>query len=227
MKKYSKNRKSETIEWHNHRTYDAEKSELPRIYLIGDSICNAYHTFVRKNLAGSLYTSYWATSKCITDADYLEELDFFLTRSSEPALIHFNNGLHSIVTDLEDYAEAYEDVLNHLEKHYPNSKLILSMSTPLLDEEKNSKAIELNQIVFEQSAKRSLNCNNLYRFCKTFPTDAWSDGVHFHEDYQIKQAEQVSKIILHAMELTEANELVKNNAIKDGSSETGPDGVIQ
>ena len=92
----------ENTEWINARWYNANDNKLPRVLLIGDSICNGYHTNVRDELAGTAYVTMYATSKCVTDRSYLKELKYIL-EEYDYAVIHFNNGLHSLNTDPKEW----------------------------------------------------------------------------------------------------------------------------
>ncbi len=47
----------EATEWSTSYWYNANENRLPRILLIGDSICNGYQSMVKDKLAGVAYTS--------------------------------------------------------------------------------------------------------------------------------------------------------------------------
>ena len=72
----------EDIEWSVNYSYNTLDTKNPRVMLIGDSICNAYHYAVRDRLADKANVSYWASSKCVTDPDYFRELEFMLDARS-------------------------------------------------------------------------------------------------------------------------------------------------
>ena len=67
----------ENTEWSISYAYhltDAKKS-LPRVLLVGDSICQGYQGKVRAKLEGKANVTYWASSYCVdthhyTDAGY-------------------------------------------------------------------------------------------------------------------------------------------------------------
>ena len=103
----------EDIEWSINYSYNTLDTKNPRVMLIGDSICNAYHYAVRDRLADKANVSYWASSKCVTDPDYFRELEFMLD-AREYALITFNNGLHSLSTDMTEWEEAYRSAVRFI-----------------------------------------------------------------------------------------------------------------
>ena len=45
-------RRREEIEWSIHYAFNAGDRTLPRVLLVGDSICNGYHAQVRERLLG-------------------------------------------------------------------------------------------------------------------------------------------------------------------------------
>ena len=52
----------ESIEWSIRYSYRTEANDLPRVLLIGDSICNAYHSAVAARLGDDAVITYWASS---------------------------------------------------------------------------------------------------------------------------------------------------------------------
>ena len=76
----------EDIEWSINYSYNTLDTKNPRVMLIGDSICNAYHYAVRDRLAGKANVSFWASSKCVTDPDQFREPEFILDKLPETTL---------------------------------------------------------------------------------------------------------------------------------------------
>jgi hypothetical protein len=86
----------ENIEWsigYAFNLTDPKKKELPRVLLVGDSICNGFQGEVKKLLEGKMNVSYWVSSYCVTSPRYLKLLAFYLDEAKYD-VIHFNNGLH-------------------------------------------------------------------------------------------------------------------------------------
>ena len=59
-------------------------------------------------------------------------------------VVHFNNGLHSLLTPTDAWAAALRSALELILSAQPWAKIIWRTSTPLADEAKNEKANELN-----------------------------------------------------------------------------------
>ena len=110
----SSSRKPEAIEWTETRHYNAPDQKNPRVLLVGDSICNGYQGGVRDRLKDCVNISYWISSKCVTDQNYLRELNYML-ECYPYELILFNNGCHSLMTDKKEWAEAYDKVLRFIQ----------------------------------------------------------------------------------------------------------------
>lgn len=182
----------EDIEWSIHYAYDMKNNELPRVLLIGDSICNGYQTFVREKLAGKMNVSFWASSKCVTDKDYFRELEFILDYTKYD-VISFNNGLHSLTTDRREWKAAYRSALDFIRAKCPEAKLTLTMCTPLKDPALTAVSAELNDFV------KSLNMPLIDLFS---PMDAldredyWTDTYHFNDMAKDMQAEIIAQAIL-------------------------------
>ena len=68
----------EGTEWMTSYWYNANDTKLPRVLLVGDSICNGYQSLVRDELAGTANVSFYVTSKCVSDPTYLKALAFML-----------------------------------------------------------------------------------------------------------------------------------------------------
>jgi len=83
----------ERIEWADIWVTDANKDDLPRVLLIGDSITRGYFGEVEKHLAGKAYFARLTTSKCVADPSFADEIQLLLKHYTF-AVIHFNNGLH-------------------------------------------------------------------------------------------------------------------------------------
>ena len=57
----------ENTDWSISYGYDlTDKSRnLPRVFLVGDSICNAYQRDVARVLSGKMNVTYWVSSYCV------------------------------------------------------------------------------------------------------------------------------------------------------------------
>ena len=76
--------KLERIEWTDIWITDADRDELPRVLLVGDSIVRGYYDGGEKALSGKAACARHTTSKYLGNPDYAGEV------------IHINNGLHGL-----------------------------------------------------------------------------------------------------------------------------------
>ena len=74
----------ENIEWCNIWIPDATRTDLPRVLLIGDSICNGYHTGVEKALQGKGLVAMLATSSALGDPPSRSRCNCFCAITSLP-----------------------------------------------------------------------------------------------------------------------------------------------
>ena len=192
-------REREQTEWSITYAYRAPQTDLPRVLLIGDSICNAYQAKVRELLEDQVNVSFWASSKCVTDPDYFRELDFIL--DARPyQMITFNNGLHSLHTDREEWDAAYAAALSFMRAKLPQAKLALVLSTPLSDEALTGVSASLNETVLRLAAERKLPVIDLFAPMEALDrTETWTDGVHFQPAAVDIQAGLLASQILRAL----------------------------
>ena len=67
-------RKREDIEWCIFYSFNAADDSSLRVLTVGDSICYQYKEFLRDELADIMNLTSWATSKCVTDVNYIKDL---------------------------------------------------------------------------------------------------------------------------------------------------------
>ena len=118
----------ESTEWDNSYWYNANDNKLPRVLLIGDSICNGYQIFTRDELTGTAYVSFYATSKCVTDKAYLKMLSYIL-EEYDYSVIHFNNGLHSLNTDPAEWETGLREAVKLLKEKGKGANFYFTLGT--------------------------------------------------------------------------------------------------
>ena len=204
----------EDIEWSINYSYNTLDTKNPRVMLIGDSICHAYHYAVRERLSEKANVSFWASSKCVTDPDYFRELDFMLD-AREYALITFNNGLHSLSTDMTEWEEAYRSAVRFILDKLPETTLCIVLSTALNDDELTRRSFELNRIALKIADEFRLPVIDLFT-----PTNAldkpneMTDRFHFRQKAIDMQADMIAA---KACELLDLRDI----GIVQKSTETG------
>ena len=213
----------ENIEWSRSYAYGLtdETRDLPRVLLIGDSICSGYQEGVRERLKGKMNVTYWVSSYCVTSPAYLPLLSIYLDEAKYD-VIHFNNGLHSLETPTDAWAKGFKAALELVRKKQPDAKLVWCSSTPLANGTKTAKCRELNaaaaRVVTELGG---IATDDLFALCD--PLDRatnWCDEYHFHSGARAKQADQVAGSVLVALSKVM---LSANGVVVDGKvcRETG------
>jgi hypothetical protein len=197
--------KRENIEWTNIWIPDATKTDLPRVLLIGDSICNAYHTEVGNLLRGKAYVAMMATSSSVEDPALADQIKLLLT-NYKFAVVHFNNGLHGFDYTEEDYGKDIPKILELIKQNAPQAKLIWATSTPMRKKENlqelrddNSRVIARNKIVVELAAQQKIPVDDLYSVVVDHPEFWGGDGIHFQGAGQSAEAKQVAQTILEIL----------------------------
>lgn len=191
----STSRKREATEWSIHYAYDTA-ADKPRVLLIGDSICNGYNGAVRDRLAGKVSVSFWASSKCVTDPDYFRELDFILDARLYD-IICFNNGLHSLSTNREEWDAAYASAVAFILAKLPDAKLSLTLSTPLKDAALTAISASLNETVVRIGKEMNLPTIDLFSAMHALDRDEfWTDTYHFRSEAIAIQADLIADHVL-------------------------------
>ena len=194
----------EATEWIVSYAYNATDTKLPRVLLIGDSICNGYHKDVAQELEGTANVAFFATSKCVRDKSYLRALAFYLDEY-DYAVIHFNNGLHSLEGNLQDWENCLRAALKLIKARGRGAKIIWASSTPLKDPKLTDKARELNAIAARVMAEEQVVINDLFALME--PLDRatyWSDTYHFKAEAKKIQAKAIGAQIKKALGVCKA-----------------------
>jgi lysophospholipase L1-like esterase len=183
----------ENIEWCDIWVANAKSDDKPRILLIGDSILIGYYKSVSEYFEGNTYCARFATSACVADPAFLQQLGLMLSQY-DYSVIHFNNGLHGIGYTEGEYQTGYEKALQLIKKRSPQSKLVLALSTPLQSTSEknylNPRIDERNQIVRGLAKKYDASVNDLNSISKDHP-EYYKDPYHFKTEAITLQGELV------------------------------------
>ncbi|MEN6574975.1 MAG: prolyl oligopeptidase family serine peptidase [Phycisphaerales bacterium] len=191
----------ERIEWCDIWITNADKGDLPRVLLIGDSITRGYFDGVEKALAGKANCARLTTSRCICDPVFFDELALVL-RQYRFQVIHFNNGLHGMGYTQDQYRESFTRLMDALGKHGQGARLIWASSTPVrkrgapAELEGTTETVrERNRIAAELVGKGGLPVDDLFDLGINHPEYYGDDGVHFNAEGRAAQAKQVVQSI--------------------------------
>ena len=189
----------ENTEWSIYYGYHLtdQNRHLPRVLLVGDSICNGYQRGVAQILEGKMNVSYWVSSYCVTSPGYLKRLALCLDEA-KCDVIHFNNGLHSLGTPTDDWAKGLEAALRLIREKQPSARIVWTTSTPLKDAKRTEKARALNAAAADV-VKRLGGIGTDDLFALLDPLDReqnWSDTYHHKAPVRKKEAEQVAASVM-------------------------------
>lgn len=120
----------EYYEWSDVWLPGANKTDLPHILIIGNSIARGYTPKVEPAFEGRAYVGRISNSKSLGDPALLDELEAVL-KHNKFDIIHFNNGLHGAEYTEEEYDKAFPKLIKLLRKYQPKAKLIWATTTPV------------------------------------------------------------------------------------------------
>lgn len=175
-----------------------EQKDLPRVLLVGDSICNGYQGRVMARLEGKVNVSFWASSYCVTSSNYLQRLALQLEEAKFD-VVHFNNGLHSLQTPTNEYERAYRDALELVRRRAPGAAVVWATSTPMRG--KRDLVVAVNAAASRSaSGFADIAKNDLFALMDPFGRDEmWSDDCHFKPKGYDLLAGQVADAVLAAL----------------------------
>lgn len=193
----------ESIEWTNIWIPSADKNDLPRVLLIGNSITQGYYPVVENGLRGKAYVARYTTSRGIMDPVLFKEIKN-LIQQHKYAVIHFNNGLHGIEYDAVQYEKGMLRLIKLLKKQGQGAELIGATSTPVLpgfahwksDEYNQNLITTRNRIVMEVCQKNNIMVNDLYWDVHSKPELFSNDKIHYTpEGYKVLGEQALEHII--------------------------------
>ncbi len=193
----------ERIEWCNIWFTNAEKNDLPRVLLIGDSITQGYFPPTEKLIGDTANCGRMTTSRSVCDPVLYKELSLVLGQY-DYAVIHVNNGLHGWSYSEDEYRAGLEKFIRFLKKKAPGARLVFASSTPVQSHSSmkdNAHRVALrNQIAEEIMAAEDIPVDDLYSLVTGHDEYYSKDGVHFIDSGKNAQAEQVVGIVLGMIE---------------------------
>ena len=195
----------ENVEWSISYSYHKtdEQSALPRVLLVGDSICNGYQVETRKLLEGKMTVTYWVSSYCVTSPVFRNLLAMHLAEERYD-VVHFNNGLHplnALNTPLEAYAEGLRQAFGMIRERQPGARIVWTTSTPLREAVRTEKVKRYNAAAAKVVAELGdIDTDDLFATMDPIGRDeGWRDMYHFKPHVQAIQAKQVSEACLRAL----------------------------
>ena len=197
----------EDIEWLDVWLPNTNKTGLPRVLLIGNSITRDYYPGVEKLLEGRAFVERLSTSKSVGDPALLDEIILIL-KWQKFDIVHFNNGLHGWDYTEEEYKNAFPAFVETIRKAAPEAKLVWASTTPIRQGEdmlefdaRTQRVIERNKIADEYLSGKDIEKNDLYAFVIGHPEYyAGGDGTHLVPLGVSKMSEKVAEFIKGILE---------------------------
>ncbi len=192
--------KREEFEWIYSWCDHADKNDLPRILLIGDSITNNYQGFVRQKLEGICYVDYVSTAYSIDNPLYTLLIVNFV-KNSKYDLIQFNYGLHGYHIGDKSNEKRVRKVID---KIAPLTKTFTIGNITCVNKPGNKKPhpgwmkkIASRNATFEQIAKENgYPVNDLFTVSLNVPVEnRYEDGIHYLSDGYEVLADKVVEFV--------------------------------
>ncbi|TWT60921.1 SGNH/GDSL hydrolase family protein [Rubinisphaera italica] len=199
----------ERIEWIDIWVTDADKDDLPRVLLVGDSITRGYFGAVEKQLAGKAYCARLTTSKCVSDPTFNDDL-LLLLKQYKFSVIHFNNGLHGWGYTEDQYRDGLSQTVAALKENSGGAQLIWATTTPVREKtdlqsfaEQTERVKERNKLAAEIMKRNGVSTNNLFELVEDHADWQSTDGVHFNAKGNEALAKQVTQSVSQQLRLAE------------------------
>ena len=193
----------ERIEWIDIWVTDADKTDLPRVLLVGDSITRGYFGAVEKHLAGKAYCARLTTSKCVSDPTFNDDLKLMLKQYNF-SVIHFNNGLHGWGYTEEQYRDGLLSTVIALKEH--DARIIWATTTPVREKsdletfsDRTDRVKLRNTLAAEIMTEQKVATDDLFELAKDHAAWTSGDGVHFNGQGNEALAKQVADCVLEKL----------------------------
>lgn len=192
----------ERIEWIDIWVTDADKTDLPRVLLVGDSITRGYFGAVEKHLAGKAYCARLTTSKCVSDPTFNDDLKLML-KQYKFSVIHFNNGLHGWGYTEDQYRDGLVATVAAVKEHAGDAKFVWATTTPVREKtdletfaERTDRVKVRNKLASEIMTEHQVPTDDLFEMVKDHAEWTSGDGVHFNGKGIEALAKQVATSVL-------------------------------
>lgn len=175
----------EEKEWTQVWLDEAMDKTTPRVLLVGDSIFNGIISNIINMVDGTVLFDSFCSSKAVDNPYLIEELELFMRQEGHRKLIVFNNGLHGWHLDDEaQYAEGYEKIVSYLREKYPDTPVVISLTTAIKDEHL-PRVLVRNEVAKKVAAKYQCPIMDMFAESKRHEHMMTEDGIHFlYQGYQ-------------------------------------------
>jgi beta-galactosidase len=187
----------ENTEWADIRHWNANRANLPRVLLVGDSIAGEYKRQVMKRLNGIAEVSWYTTGRWAGDPEFEQELDVILDQFDYDA-VYFNNGLQGAQYSLKQYEDALTSIFNKLaDQDVAVAWCDSTMPNPNVGDVAGRDRIKRrNEIARALAKKQGFKTDNL----GTFQSSQYQGRVNFTAGVAAGQAAHVAKTVQKIIE---------------------------
>ncbi len=172
--------KLETFEWDNVWIDHANDAQMTRVLYVGDSISCGIRRTATALSENRIYFDGFGTSKALDNPYFLDALLLFAKQQPRRDLILFNNGLHGWhLEDETEYKTLYRAFVQGIRSAFPDTPLLLILTTGVSDAEREERVQKRNRAVLEIASELSLPIIDLYSASVEHVQLRAGDGVHF------------------------------------------------
>jgi hypothetical protein len=176
--------KNEPTEWSHTFVVGTDKTNLPKVLLIGDSHVERYYPVVSEKLKDVVYCSKFTTSRSLGDPVYVEQLKLLFLQFSFD-IIFINNGLHGGGYKIEEYKRDIPFVYHLLQNHCRKTIVWVNTTAWRVKEEpdkfKNTLKInERNEFVNEFTKSNNIPLIDFYSISVANKDYYCPDYLHFN-----------------------------------------------
>ena len=205
----------EYVEWTDVWLPGADRSDLPHILIIGNSITKGYTPKVEPAFEGRAYVGRISNSKCLGDPALFDELEKVAVETvykPDDAELWYDTivaGLHGAGYTEEEYDKAFPKLIKLIRKYQPKAKLIWASSTPVRCGEGMTGHTEFSNRV---KVRNEIAQKHINKDGNIMVNDLWSvvvdhpeyyvggDGTHPVEAGWEALAAQVTKVLNQVLE---------------------------
>lgn len=186
----------ETYEWDNTWFEYANKDDINRVLYIGDSISCGTRGEATRMSEGRYFFDGLGTSKAIDNPYFTDAISLFAKQERSRKIVLFNNGLHGGHLGGKAYFEHYEKMVQFLIKEFPDTKIVLLLSTFINRPDEVENVVKVrNEKVLELAEKYNLPVIDLFKVAEENKDKLCGDGIHFEKEGYEKLAEEIIKRI--------------------------------
>lgn len=188
--------KLETYEWDNIWWEHTEQENVQRILYIGDSISCGIRPHLNACVEGQIFFHGIGTSKAVDNPFLMQTVELFAKQPGDYKVILFNNGLHGWhQEDESEYKENYKKSIISLKKIFPDSRIVIVMTTCVSDEKQNVRIRKRNESARGVAEEEKLDIIDLYAVSEKCKNMISVDGVHFDGEGYLEFAKYILKQI--------------------------------